>query len=100
MPGDGSIPLFGDSFWGPKLSEAVLNASLPVDRLNDMVRPLICAQFQALMMIGHSNRRNMVQARTRQGLPAPQLLQQHRKRKGTFISRRCPLAQRRREQVH
>lgn len=40
MPGDGTIPLFGDSFWGPKLSEAVLNASLPVDRLNDMVRPL------------------------------------------------------------
>lgn len=78
MPGDGSIPLFGDSFWGPKLSEAVLNASLPVDRLNDMVSPIHDARvLQVLMTTGHSDRRNMVQAWTGQRLSTPQLLQQH-----------------------
>ncbi|OJJ86130.1 beta-glucosidase [Aspergillus glaucus CBS 516.65] len=46
MPGDGSIPLFGDSFWGPKLSEAVLNASLPVDRLNDMVTRIVATWYK------------------------------------------------------
>lgn len=37
MPGDGAVPLFGDSYWGPELSKSVLNGSLPVSRLNDMV---------------------------------------------------------------
>jgi len=37
MPGDGPIPLFGDSYWGSELSRAVLNGTVPVDRLNDMV---------------------------------------------------------------
>ncbi|CAG8877696.1 unnamed protein product [Penicillium nalgiovense] len=38
MPGDGAVPLFGDSYWGPELSRSVLNGSVPMDRLNDMVR--------------------------------------------------------------
>lgn len=37
MPGDGAIPLLGDSYWGSDLSKSVLNGSVPVDRLNDMV---------------------------------------------------------------
>ena len=42
MPGDGAVPLFGDSYWGPELSRSVLNGSVPVDRLNDMVRDALC----------------------------------------------------------
>lgn len=42
MPGDGAVPLFGDSYWGPELSRSVLNGSVPVDRLNDMVRGPLC----------------------------------------------------------
>lgn len=37
MPGDGSLPLFGTSYWGSDLSRSVLNGTVPVDRLNDMV---------------------------------------------------------------
>lgn len=39
MPGDGIIPLLGDSYWAYDLSTSVLNGSVPVDRLNDMVSP-------------------------------------------------------------
>lgn len=46
MPGDGAVPLFGDSYWGPELSRSVLNGSVPMDRLNDMVRgPSSCERF-------------------------------------------------------
>jgi beta-glucosidase len=38
MPGDGAVPLFGDSYWGSEMSRSILNGSLPVGRLNDMVR--------------------------------------------------------------
>jgi beta-glucosidase len=37
MPGDGAVPLFGDSYWGSEMSRSILNGSVPVDRLNDMV---------------------------------------------------------------
>lgn len=37
MPGDGAIPLSGNPYWGNKLSEAVLNGSVPIERLDDMV---------------------------------------------------------------
>lgn len=37
MPGDGAVPLFGDSYWGPELSRSILNGTVPVERLNDMV---------------------------------------------------------------
>lgn len=37
MPGDGVIPLLGVSYWAYELSRSVLNGTLPLDRLNDMV---------------------------------------------------------------
>lgn len=37
MPGDGAIPLGGDSYWAYELSRAVLNGTVPMERLNDMV---------------------------------------------------------------
>ncbi|KAL2870937.1 beta-glucosidase [Aspergillus lucknowensis] len=46
MPGDGAIPLFGDSYWGPELSRSVLNGTVPVDRLNDMVTRILAAWFK------------------------------------------------------
>lgn len=39
MPGEGAVPLLGDSYWGSELSRSILNGSVPVDRLNDMVGP-------------------------------------------------------------
>lgn len=38
MPGDGAVPLLGDSFWNYELSTAILNGTVPLERLNDMVR--------------------------------------------------------------
>ncbi|KAL6870204.1 hypothetical protein ACO1O0_001542 [Amphichorda felina] len=46
MPGDGLRWTDGDSLWGPKLSQAVLNGSLPIDRLNDMVTRIVAAWYQ------------------------------------------------------
>lgn len=37
MPGDGVIPLLGTSYWAFELSKSVLNGTLPLNRLNDMV---------------------------------------------------------------
>lgn len=37
MPGDGAVPLLGDSYWNYELSTAVLNGTVPLERLNDMV---------------------------------------------------------------
>lgn len=37
MPGDGELPLYGCSYWGSELSRSVLNGSVPMSRLNDMV---------------------------------------------------------------
>ncbi|KAL4896115.1 putative beta-glucosidase F [Aspergillus ambiguus] len=46
MPGDGAIPLFGDSYWGPELSRSVLNGTVLVDRLNDMVTRILAAWYK------------------------------------------------------
>ncbi|AEO61246.1 glycoside hydrolase family 3 protein [Thermothelomyces thermophilus ATCC 42464] len=46
MPGDGAKWASGESFWGPELSRAVLNGSVPVDRLNDMVTRIVAAWYQ------------------------------------------------------
>lgn len=46
MPGDGLRWANGESLWGPRLSEAVLNGSLPVDRLNDMATRIVAAWYQ------------------------------------------------------
>jgi beta-glucosidase len=46
MPGDGLKWADGKSLWGPELSKAVLNGSVPVDRLNDMVTRIVASWYQ------------------------------------------------------
>ncbi|KAM7200654.1 glycoside hydrolase [Naviculisporaceae sp. PSN 640] len=46
MPGDGVRWANGESLWGPELSKAVLNGSVPLDRLNDMVTRIVAAWYQ------------------------------------------------------
>lgn len=46
MPGDVQIPLFGYSFWMFELSRAALNASVPMDRLNDMTTRIVATWYQ------------------------------------------------------
>jgi beta-glucosidase len=46
MPGDGARWANGVSFWGPELSRAILNGSVPVARLNDMVTRIVAAWYQ------------------------------------------------------
>ena len=46
MPGDGEIPLLGLSYWAYDLSTAVLNGSVPLSRLNDMVTRIVATWYQ------------------------------------------------------
>lgn len=46
MPGDGLIWQDGKSLFGPRLTEAALNGSLPMERLNDMVTRVVAAWYQ------------------------------------------------------
>ncbi|KAI1824970.1 glycoside hydrolase superfamily [Xylaria intraflava] len=46
MPGDGYTMADGISFWGPELTKSVLNGSVPLDRLNDMVTRIVAAWYQ------------------------------------------------------
>ncbi|KAL8813234.1 MAG: hypothetical protein Q9223_001741 [Gallowayella weberi] len=46
MPGDGLKWEDGDSLFGPRLTEAALNGSLPMERLNDMVTRVVAAWYQ------------------------------------------------------
>ncbi|KAL2074444.1 hypothetical protein VTL71DRAFT_8222 [Oculimacula yallundae] len=46
MPGDGGIPLFGVAYWGYELSTAVLNGTVPLDRLNDAVSRIVATWYQ------------------------------------------------------
>lgn len=46
MPGDGAVPLFGDTYWSYELTTAVLNGSVPVDRLNDMATRIVATWYQ------------------------------------------------------
>ncbi|KAL2814484.1 putative beta-glucosidase F [Aspergillus granulosus] len=46
MPGDGAVPLFGNSYWGYELSRSVLNGTVPVERLNDMVTRILAVWFK------------------------------------------------------
>ncbi|KAJ5164156.1 Glycoside hydrolase superfamily [Penicillium coprophilum] len=46
MPGDGAVPLFGDSYWGAELSRSILNGSVPVNRLNDMVQRIVATWYK------------------------------------------------------
>ena len=46
MPGDGLGWADGASLWGPHMTMAVLNGSLPVERLNDMATRIVAAWYQ------------------------------------------------------
>ncbi|KAJ6782204.1 hypothetical protein PWT90_03709 [Aphanocladium album] len=46
MPGDGLGWTDGESLWGPQLSRAVLNGSLPVSRLDDMTARIVASWYQ------------------------------------------------------
>ena len=46
MPGDGRKWDDRDSFWGSRLTEAALNGSLPMERLNDMATRIVAAWYQ------------------------------------------------------
>lgn len=46
MPGDGLHWMDGKALWGGLLTQAVLNGSLPVERLNDMVTRTVAAWYQ------------------------------------------------------
>ena len=46
MPGDGPNWADYNSFWGPNLSEAVLNGSIPMQRMNDMALRTVAAWYQ------------------------------------------------------
>ncbi|KAK4569518.1 hypothetical protein LTR86_003281 [Recurvomyces mirabilis] len=46
MPGDGLGWQDGKSLWGAELTKAVLNSSVPMDRLNDMVLRIVAAWYQ------------------------------------------------------
>ena len=46
MPGDGLRWADGKSLWGSELSRSVLNGSVPVERLNDMVTRIVASWYQ------------------------------------------------------
>lgn len=46
MPGDGEHWADGISFWGPELTMAALNGSLPLDRLDDAVTRIVASWYQ------------------------------------------------------
>jgi beta-glucosidase len=46
MPGDGLTWENGKSLWGPELTRAVLNGSVPVDRLNDMATRIVASWYK------------------------------------------------------
>ena len=46
MPGDGAKWADGKPFWGPNLTLAALNGTLPMERLNDMVIRVVAAWYQ------------------------------------------------------
>ncbi|KAK5069060.1 hypothetical protein LTR16_009626 [Cryomyces antarcticus] len=52
MPGDGLKWTDGKSLWGAQLTKAVLNSSLPMERLNDMTTRIVAAWYQ----LGQDNR--------------------------------------------
>lgn len=47
MPGDGLQWQDGKSLWGTELTKAVLNTSVPIERLDDMAMRIVAAWYQA-----------------------------------------------------
>lgn len=46
MPGDTMIPLLGTSYWMYEMTTAILNGSMPVDRLDDAATRIVAAWYQ------------------------------------------------------
>jgi beta-glucosidase len=46
MPGDGLRWAKGNSLWGAELTKSVLNGSVPIDRLDDMVTRVVASWYQ------------------------------------------------------
>jgi beta-glucosidase len=46
MPGDGLKWADGQSLWGPELTKAVLNGSVPLSRINDMATRIVAAWYK------------------------------------------------------
>lgn len=46
MPGDGLRWANGKSLWGPELTKAILNGSVPIDRVDDMVTRIVASWYQ------------------------------------------------------
>lgn len=46
MPGDGLRFSDGESLWGPELTRSIMNGSVPLDRLNDMVTRIVAAWYR------------------------------------------------------
>ncbi|KUI60783.1 putative beta-glucosidase F [Cytospora mali] len=46
MPGDTMVPLLGTSYWMYEMSTAILNGSVPVDRLDDAATRIVAAWYQ------------------------------------------------------
>jgi beta-glucosidase len=46
MPGDGSVPLIGTAYWASDLSTSILNGTVPLERLNDMVTRIVATWYQ------------------------------------------------------
>lgn len=46
MPGDGLLWARGNTLWGQHLTMAVLNGSLPIERLNDMALRVVASWYQ------------------------------------------------------
>ena len=46
MPGDGLRWMDGESLWGPQLTRAVLNGSVPLSRVDDMVTRIVAAWYR------------------------------------------------------
>ncbi|KAF2084274.1 glycoside hydrolase family 3 protein [Saccharata proteae CBS 121410] len=46
MPGDSTVPLLGDAWWSYELTKAVLNGTVPLDRLNDMATRILATWYQ------------------------------------------------------
>lgn len=46
MPGDGLRFSDGESLWGPELTRSIMNGSVPLERLNDMVTRVVAAWYQ------------------------------------------------------
>jgi beta-glucosidase len=46
MPGDGLRWAKGESLWGAELTRAVLNGSVPIDRVDDMVTRVVASWYQ------------------------------------------------------